>query len=103
MRSRRVATALVVTVAGLTVSAALRRLRTRRAPAPAVVDTPLVAATGRSAVILPFARPLPDAPVVERPVGPARCGDSGGRTKAGAPCGGRAAAGGRCHHHRLAA
>ncbi|WP_448626216.1 hypothetical protein [Geodermatophilus sp. URMC 64] len=104
MRSRRVLTALVVTAAGLTVSAALRRLRSRRAAAPVVVETPVPAApaSGPDAVILPFTRPVP-APVAERPAAPARCGDAGGRTKAGAPCGARSAAGGRCHHHRLAA
>jgi hypothetical protein len=121
MRSRRIATALVVTVAGLTVSAALRRLRTRRASAPPVVRAPavqtpvvqapvvhppVVADTGRGAVILSFARPATvpaSAPLAERPAAPARCGDNGGRTKAGAPCAARATSGGRCHHHPLAA
>jgi hypothetical protein len=32
-----------------------------------------------------------------------RCGETGGVTKAGAPCAARATARGRCHHHRLAA
>jgi hypothetical protein len=43
------------------------------------------------------------APAPAQPAAPARCGDNGGRTKAGAPCAARATAGGRCHHHRLAA
>jgi hypothetical protein len=62
--------------------------------------------------------PVGSAPVGSAPVGsaaawstpapgtraaPARCGDGGGRTKAGAPCGARATAGERCHHHRLTA
>jgi hypothetical protein len=105
MRSR-VVTALVVTAAGLTVSAALRRFRGRRAVAPAapvpVIPAPVVPVVDREAVILPFPRPVV-APVPAQPAAPARCGDSGGRTKAGAPCAARATAGGRCHHHRLAA
>ncbi|NYJ05447.1 hypothetical protein [Petropleomorpha daqingensis] len=105
MRSR-VVTALVVTAAGLTVSAALRRIRGRRAGAPAVsapaVQAPVVPVVERDAVILPFPRPAV-APQPAQPAAPARCGDSGGRTKAGAPCAARATAGGRCHHHRLAA
>jgi hypothetical protein len=118
MRSRRVVTALVVTLAGLTVSSLLRRFAGRRVAMPVldapVLDAPVLAAPvldapahavpvpGRDAVVLPFARPAA-AQVVERPAAPARCGDSGGRTKAGAPCGARATSGGRCHHHPLAA
>jgi hypothetical protein len=102
MRSR-VVTALVVTAAGLTVSAALRRLRGRRATAPAApvaaTPAPVAPVADRDAVILPFPRPA----AAPQPAAPARCGDSGGRTKAGAPCAARATAGGRCHHHRLAA
>ena len=102
MRSR-VVTALVVTAAGLTVSAALRRLRGRRAvlPPAAVPAAPVAPVVNRDAVILPFPRPAAPAPA--QPAAPARCGDNGGRTKAGAPCAARATAGGRCHHHRLAA
>jgi hypothetical protein len=59
-----------------------------------------VQATDREAVVLTFSpRPVP-APAAQQP---ARCGDAGGRTKAGAPCAARATAGGRCHHHRVAA
>jgi len=105
MRSR-VVTALVVTAAGLTVSAALRRLRGRRASTPAapvpVPTAPVAPVVDRDAVILPFPRPAA-APAPAQPAAPARCGDNGGRTKAGAPCAARATAGGRCHHHRLAA
>ena len=105
MRSR-VVTALVVTAAGLTVSAALRRLRGRRAVASAVrapaLPAPVLPVVVRDAVILPFPRQAP-APQPVQPAGPARCGDNGGRTKAGAPCAARANVGGRCHHHRLAA
>jgi hypothetical protein len=123
MRARSVVTALVVLTAGVAASAALRRIARRR-PAQDAVRTPgsapratrpaAPAATpparaeaveagtvvGPDAVVLDFAaRPTPSA----RAAVPARCGDSGGRTKAGAPCGARAAADGRCHHHRLAA
>jgi len=102
MRSR-VVTALVVTAAGLTVSAALRRFRGRRAATPAApvsaAPAPVAPPADRDAVILAFPRPA----AAPQPSAPARCGDSGGRTKAGAPCAARAAAGGRCHHHRLAA
>jgi len=105
MRSR-VVTALVVTAAGLTVSAALRRFRGRRVSAPAasvpVPAVPVMPVADRDAVILSFPRPVA-APQRMEPTVPARCGDSGGRTKAGAPCAARATAGARCHHHRLAA
>jgi hypothetical protein len=57
------------------------------------------------AVVLPFVRPAAavPVPVPEQPAAPARCGDSGGRTKAGAPCAARATSNGRCHHHPVAA
>jgi hypothetical protein len=105
MRSRHVATALAAFTAGLTTSAALRRLADRRVPAGSAatdaVPAPQVA--GPDAVVLPFVRsPLP-VPVGQQPAGPVRCGDSGGRTKAGAPCAARASSGGRCHHHPMAA
>jgi len=121
MRRSSLATALVVLTAGITAST-LRRLAQRRraaalsrtatpvtaapvAAAPAPVPAPaaeLPAATGAvdaaDAVVLPFTRPI--APV---PARPARCGESGGLTRAGAPCAARATSGGRCHHHRVAA
>ncbi|MGY1695173.1 hypothetical protein ACI780_09690 [Geodermatophilus sp. SYSU D00814] len=105
MRASHVATALAAFTAGLTAASALHRRAGRRAPAPTVgpatrrgVES--AAAPEPDAVVLPFPRP---ALVVEQPARPARCGDSGGVTRAGAPCAARATAGGRCHHHRLAA
>jgi hypothetical protein len=112
MRSSSVATALAAFTAGVTVSAALRRVAARRVPAPAATASTASTAGSpdagtvpdRDAVVLPFTRPAPaPAPVAAQPAAPARCGDSGGRTKAGAPCAARPSAGGRCHHHPLAA
>jgi hypothetical protein len=113
MRRSSVATALVVLTAGLTAASALRRLADRRrrvtvpvvaaAPAPAVATAPVEPVLEYDAVVLPFPPRVVVAPVAQQPAAPVRCGDSGGRTKAGAPCGARATAGGRCHHHRLAA
>jgi hypothetical protein len=114
MRRSSIATALVVLTAGLTATA-LRRVAARRraaasarpaAPAPAAVPAPQpaiqaevpVAPLAPDAVVLQFTRPVAPAPAA-----PARCGDSGGLTRAGAPCGGRATSGGRCHHHPIAA
>lgn len=113
MRAKHVATALVVIAAGVTASAALRRFAGRRRaaairpavsrPVPAAVPQPkLQQVAARDAVVLRFAPRVPVAPAVERPAAPARCGDTGGRTKAGAPCAARATSGGRCHHHKLA-
>jgi len=116
---RRTSVALVVLTAGLTASAALRRVVARRraagspAAAPSVapvapVATPLSAATvekparAADAVVLPFARRAGSVSAAQ-PTGPTRCGDTGGRTKAGAPCAARGTANGRCHHHRVAA
>ncbi|MGY1601962.1 hypothetical protein [Geodermatophilus sp. SYSU D00815] len=103
MRARRVATALVAFTLGAAASAALRRLPARRrpalgaAPVPAAPTVPVAPVLPvPDAVILPFPRPV-------APAAPARCGDSGGVTKAGAPCAARPTAGGRCRHHRLAA
>jgi len=105
MRSRRAVSALLVAAAGLAVSAAVRRFTARRTAPARVVETPapvVPVVVERDAVILPFPRPAA-APLPAQPAVPARCGDNGGRTKAGAPCAARAASGGRCHHHRLAA
>jgi hypothetical protein len=115
---RRTSVALVVLTAGLTASAALRRVvaRRRAAGSPAVVPpvapvapvaAPLSATTvepapAADAVVLPFTRRAGSVPAAQ-PIGPARCGDTGGRTKAGAPCAARGTANGRCHHHRVAA
>jgi len=111
MRSRRpVAVTLIALTAGLAAKAVLRRVAARRRPAlvpPAIVPAVAVAPVqapqppaAREAVVLTFTpRPAP-APAPQQP---ARCGDTGGRTKAGAPCAARGTAGGRCHHHRIAA
>ena len=109
MRSRRpVAVTLVALTAGLAASAVLRRIAARRpaigaptrsapaAPAP----SPAVPAVDREAVVLTFSPRTVPVPAPRQPV---RCGDTGGRTKAGAPCGARATADGRCRHHRIAA
>jgi hypothetical protein len=119
MRSRHVATALVAFSAGLSAAAVLRRAADRRppeirpaelpaelpaaaAPAPEPVQ-PVTAADAHDAVVLRFARPVVAAPAPAPTAAPSRCGDSGGVTKAGAPCGARATSGGRCRHHPLAA
>jgi hypothetical protein len=113
MRSRSVVSALLVLTAGAAASVVARRLAGRRRPAapavaaapvaaaPAVVETVAAPSSERQAVVLPFTRPA--APVPAQPAAPARCGDNGGLTKAGAPCAARATFGGRCHHHRVAA
>ena len=102
MRSRRAATALAALTAGVTAAVtaavALQRRADRR---PIAAIAPPVGVQAQDAVILPFVRPTVPAAPVELP--PARCGDSGGRTKAGAPCAARATSSGRCHHHPIAA
>jgi hypothetical protein len=109
MRTRHVVTFTAFT-AGVTAAAALHRRAARRLPLPATAPAPaapLLHPVERGAeqdgVVLQFVRPVAVAPAPEVPAGPARCGDSGGVTKAGAPCAARATAAGRCHHHRLAA
>ena len=106
MRSSHAATALAAFTAGLTASTALRRIAGRRridtAALPTADHAHAATVRGRDAVVLPFARPAA-TPSPERLPAPARCGDSGGRTKSGAPCAGRASSGGRCHHHPMAA
>src|SRR5215207_3256315 len=108
MRPRSVVSALLVLTAGAAVSVVALRFATRRprvaAPAVPVAAPPVVetaTAPQRQAVVLPFTRPTVPAPA--QPSLPARCGENGGRTKAGAPCAARATSGGRCHHHRIAA
>ena len=111
MRSSHVAATIAAVSVGLTAAAALhRRTVTRRPAAPGTTATPatttattVTAVPDREGVVLPFVRPVAATPAPVRPAAPARCGDSGGVTKAGTPCGARAAADGRCHHHRLAA
>lgn len=99
MRASHLATALAAFTAGLTAASLLRRSAGRTAPAPSAAPLPAAPAEGPDAVVLAFPRPV----AVERPAAPARCGDSGGVTRAGAPCAARATSGGRCHHHRAAA
>jgi hypothetical protein len=98
---RRSVTALVVVTAGLAATAVVRGLARRRRAAAAPAAPLPAPAPVVEAVVLPFPRRAEAAPAPA--VGPARCGETGGRTKAGAPCGARATAGGRCHHHRAAA
>ena len=106
MRTSHAATALAAFTAGLTAAAALRRLAGHRLHVTTTAATALPAVAGvpaHDAVVLPFARPVGAGPAPERPESPARCGDSGGRTRAGAPCAARTSTGGRCHHHPIAA
>ena len=112
MRSSHLAAALTAVTAGLTVAVALHRRAGSRPPvpvtaadavAPVAPAAPVEPVLEREGVVLPFVRPVVTAPALERPSAPARCGDSGGRTKAGGACAARATAGGRCHHHPVAA
>ncbi len=113
MRASHVATALAAFTAGLTAASALHRRAGRAVPAPVRTAVPTEAPAAPDAVVLPFPRPAlaalpagrPAAPAARpaAPAAPARCGDTGGVTKAGAPCAARATSGGRCHHHPLAA
>jgi len=113
MRTSHLAAALTAVSAGLTVAVALHRRAGSRLPVPATAAEAVVTAgpaepalepvLESEGVVLPFVRPAVTAPVAERPAAPARCGDSGGRTKAGGACAARATSGGRCHHHRIAA
>jgi hypothetical protein len=107
MRTSHAATALAAFVAGLTAAATLPRFAGHRLTVTAAITTtaPLLVApvSDRDAVVLPFARSVAAEPVPQQLQSPLRCGDSGGRTKAGVPCGVRTTAGGRCHHHPMAA
>ncbi|UOY02414.1 hypothetical protein [Blastococcus sp. PRF04-17] len=110
MRARQIATTVAAVTAGVTAAVALHRRADRRLPGrvPTPASLPAVAPVlDREGVVLPFVRPAaPAAPEVEavrETAAPARCGDTGGRTKSGAPCGARATSGGRCHHHPIAA
>ncbi len=117
MRSSHVAATIAAISVGLTAAAALHRRTATRPPAGTAATTstastaapaaaPVVALPEHDGVVLAFVRPVasaPVAPAAAQPSAPARCGDSGGVTKAGAPCAARATAAGRCHHHRLAA
>jgi hypothetical protein len=107
MRNSHAATAFAALAAGLTAAAALRRLAGHRRPVTAAASTAAFPSVepgpDHDAVVLPFVRPVVAGPAPQQPESPGRCGDSGGRTKGGAPCGARTRAGGRCHHHRMAA
>jgi hypothetical protein len=107
MRTSHASTAFAAFLAGLTAAATMRRLAGRRRPVDPAADSPalspVVPAAGGDAVVLPFVPRAAAEPASEAGPSPARCGDSGGRTKAGAPCGARTATGGRCHHHPMAA
>lgn len=100
MRASHVATALAAFLAGSTAATVLHR---RARPAPVSSDEPLAPAGTGDAVVLSFARPAVVPAAATTAAAPARCGDSGGRTRTGAPCGARAATGSRCHHHPVAA
>lgn len=107
MRTSHALTAIAAFTAGVSAAAALRRRAGNRPPVTPAVDAaalPTVASPpDRDGVVLQFARPLPAGPADEPLETPARCGDTGGRTKAGAPCAARITGGGRCHHHKIAA
>jgi hypothetical protein len=107
MRRRSLVTAVAALAVGVTAAAIRRRVAARRLPARVAgwAGTEVAAPDAR---VLPFsprttAAPAPAQPVVDRPAAPVRCGDTGGRTKAGAPCAARITSGGRCHHHAVAA
>ena len=100
-------TALAAFTAGVTAAATLLRRAGNRPPMTVIGTTaalPAVAPTpDHGGVVLPFARQVLTGRVPERLGSPARCGESGGRTKAGTPCGARTNTGLRCHHHPMAA
>jgi hypothetical protein len=103
MRHSHAATTVAALTAGLTAAVVLSRRAARRLPATAAPALAPVAPAGvPDGVVLPFLRAVPPASEPVRADSPVRCGDSGGSTKAGTPCGVRVAAG-RCHHHQLAA
>ena len=106
MRTSHAATALAGFTAGLTAAAALRRLTGQRVNETMTAATDL-SAIGRvpdhDAAALPFAHPVEAGTVPKQLKSPARCGESGGRTKTGASCGARTVTGGRCHNHPMAA
>ena len=107
MRTSHTAAALASVAAGLAAAATLRRLAAHRVSPAASVTTAAPASAGpvqgSDADVLPFSRPVAAGPTPEHVASPVRCGDSGGRTKGGAPCAARITTGGRCHHHPMAA
>lgn len=109
MRAKPVATALVVLAAGVSATVALRRFAGRRRAAMirpaapvAAPQRPAAPVEQQEAVVLRFTPRAAATPAPQQPAAPARCGDTGGRTKAGAPCGARPTSAGRCHHHKIA-
>jgi hypothetical protein len=107
MRTSHAVTALAAFTAGLTAAATLRRRAGTRPPVASTATTPADPADAlipnQDAVVLPFARPVLTGPAPKQLASASRCGENGGRTKAGAPCAARATTGGRCHHHPMAA
>ena len=107
MRISHAVTALAAFTAGLTAAATLRRRAGNRPPVAVTVPTAALPAVApnpdHDAVVLPFARPILTGAAPGQLSSPARCGESGGRTKAGTPCGARTNTGGRCHYHPMAA
>lgn len=108
MRRRSLVTAVAALAVGVTAAAIRRRVAARRLPARVAGWAGTTEVAAPDARVLPFsprttAAPAPAQPVVDRPAAPVRCGDTGGRTKAGAPCAARITSGGRCHHHAVAA
>lgn len=106
MRSRPALTTAVTLSAALTAAAVLVRRTGRRVTAttsPVATVVPPEPVPEQDGVVLPFLRPTPPALAAVAPEQPMRCGNTGGRTKSGAPCAARATASGRCHHHPLAA
>lgn len=118
MRHSHAATSVAALTAGLTAAVVVSRWRGRRLPAAAAsagasaspealrsveAASCTASAPHREGVVLPFLRPVPAVPEAGPAGERARCGDSGGATKSGAPCAARVPAGGRCHHHQVAA
>lgn len=107
MRTSHATTALAAFIAGLAATAALPRLAGHRLTVTAALTTPALPTVApvpdHDAVVVPFARSVVAEPAPQQLESPLRCGDSGGRTKLGEPCAARTTAGGRCHHHPMAA
>ena len=106
MRISYAVTALAAFTAGLTAAATLRQRAGNRRPVASSVtttDAAVASIPAHDAVVLPFARPVLTGPAPKQMASAGRCGEHGGRTKAGAPCGARITTGGRCHHHSVAA
>lgn len=116
MHRSHAASTVAVLTAGLTTAVVLSRRAARRLPAATAPADPLRTGTPahlldgvqdevqdgvQDGVVLPFLRPVPHAPEPVQSGAPARCGDSGGQTKAGTPCAVRVTAGSRCRHHQV--